>query len=1125
MSAAGSLELVAVELAKLLAPLEQELAPERAKGFFQQVGITLSDAQVVAMAGQLNLTANRTAALQPIITQLLDAIAAGDVPSLVARGGDALNALANAINSLPTIGASVSGAAGIGASQVTKRIFDHLAFRYLGPTRGSTDILEILGLLEREEHNEDSTDPDAPPFTLATFRLDRLSGWFSKPLDQLKTLYDWGGGFTGSALFATIERIVARAGMPVIYDDTGAAPRLDLVLLEATPKLDVTPHGLVIRLKSATPPGTQTLQLGPDAKLDVKADVQPPFNTSIVLLPDGTVSLRPPSPGPSFQGDFLLKLTAQRTAPPQPFLLFGAAGGSRLELGALLVTTGARVAWSGSSASGAFLLEAHASKLKVVVDMTKGDGFLAQIAPGPKIEADVDVQLGISREHGFYFSGSSALEVQLPVHLTIGSIAVDALTIAAIPQASKIPVNIGADIHAALGPLVAVVQNLGVTATFAFVPSNSGNLGPLQFDLGFLPPKGVGLSLDAGVVTGGGFLYFDPDHGEYAGALELVFSDFLSLHAIGLITTKMPDGSSGFSLLIIVTADFGTGIQLGFGFTLLAVGGLLGLNRVMLLQPLMDGVRTGAIDDIMFPQDVVANAPRIISDLRVIFPPQEGIFLIGPMAKLGWGEPTLISLALGVIIEIPGDIAILGVLKLALPTDDLALLVIQVNFAGAIEFSKARLYFFASLFDSRVLFITIEGEMGVLFGYGDNANFVVSVGGFHPQYNPPPLPFPSPRRIEVDIINESYARIRCGGYFAVTSDSVQFGSFAEFFFGFDALNVQGHASFDALLQFSPFYFIVAISTSFSVSVFGVGVFSVDIDLGLQGPAPWHAAGTASISVFLFSIDIGIDVTWGDSRDTTLPPIKVMPILAGELGKQSNWRAVLPSGSNLSVSLRQLDPSETDFVLHPVGTLHISQRAIPLDLTLDKVGNQKPSDAKRFALAVTSAGLAQSATLHELFAPAQFKNYDDAAKLSLQAYSPQDSGLVLSAAGTSLASGTAITRIVRYDLTVIDTRFLRAFKRFFVLAQALFAHFLRGASVTRCSLSAYRAAQMQPFAQKVTVAPETFAVALQSTNRVYRAEAAAFTSQASAQDYLDRALAQDPTLTGTLHVLPQFEVAA
>ena len=212
----------------------------------------------------------------------------------------------------------------------------------------------------------------------------------------------------------------------------------------------------------------------------------------------------------------------------------------------------------------------------------------------------------------------------------------------------------------------------------------------------------------------------------------------------------------------------------------------------MLFQPLMDGVRTDSIQSIMFPQDVVANAPRIISDLRAIFPPQEGTFLIGPMAKLGWGEPTLISLSLGVIIEIPpGDIAILGVLKLALPADDVAILVLQVNFAGALEFDKSGFYFFASLFDSHVLFITIDGEMGVLFACGDDANFVVSVGGFHPQFSPPPLPFPAPQRIAIDIINESFARIRADGYFAVTTNTVQFGTHAEYFFGFSALSVEG----------------------------------------------------------------------------------------------------------------------------------------------------------------------------------------------------------------------------------------------------------------------------------------------------------------------------------------------
>ena len=68
--------------------------------------------------------------------------------------------------------------------------------------------------------------------------------------------------------------------------------------------------------------------------------------------------------------------------------------------------------------------------------------------------------------------------------------------------------------------------------------SGNGNLGPVDLALGFKPPNGVGLAIDAGVVKGGGYLFFDFDKGEYAGALELTIADFLSLKAIGLITTQ-----------------------------------------------------------------------------------------------------------------------------------------------------------------------------------------------------------------------------------------------------------------------------------------------------------------------------------------------------------------------------------------------------------------------------------------------------------------------------------------------------------------------------------------------------------------------------------------------------------
>jgi hypothetical protein len=669
-----------------------------------------------------------------------------------------------------------------------------------------------------------------------------------------------------------------------------------------------------------------------------------------------------------------------------------------------------------------------------------------------------------------------------------------------------------------------VIDDVGFTINLSF-PKTGGNLGPVNASLAFKPPKGVGLSVNAGVVTGGGYLYIDSAHGEYAGALQLEIAGFLTVTAIGLISTQMPDGSKGFSLLIILTADFGSGLQLSFGFTLLAVGGLLGLSRTVLMQPLLDGVRTNAIQSIMFPQDVVANAPRIISDLRAIFPPQSGTFLIGPMAKIGWGTPTLISLSLGVIIEIPpGDAVLIGILRLALPADDVAILVLQVNFTGVLEFDKQRMYFYATLFDSHVLFITITGSMGVLLAYGDDANFVLSVGGFNPQFNPPPLPFDPPQRISLDIINESFARIHADGYFAVTTNTVQFGTHSDYFFGFSACSISGSSGFDALLQFSPFHFSAEISTQFSVQVFGLGVYGVGIDVLLEGPTPWHVHGTASLSFLFFSIDIGIDFTWGDSPNTTLPPIAVMPIVAAETQKATNWRTALPPNSKLLVVLRKLDPTEAGFILHPAGLLQVSQRSIPLDLKLDKVGNSAPSDANQLALTVSGAALTKTRDLQEPFAPSQFRNTDDATKLSEQAFAPQDSGIELKS-GAALTSSTAVTRPVRFDLTVVDAESAPVRTRYFAHSRAFFTPFLAGNCAAQSTLSSRFRAQTLPYTGSVAVAGESFAVALQTNNKVYHPEAAAFTSQAMAQDYIANAVGANASLDGTLHVIPQFEIAA
>jgi hypothetical protein len=1136
----GTFEVLALEIGRAISAAAARLGDGQVLDTFAEFGVQfppqlLADAGVSAARGTIVTAGSR---LGDQLQALETAIESGSGTDIVADAlalASTVGQLVDAFGHLPgALQAAVAGLPGITAAQVNTlvadlpaRLLDLLIFDAIDAVPAVGAILQVFGVVERTFVPGDPNDPTKPDSEQIELHLDQLFPAITNPVAHLQTLYGWGqAGFDATTLLTVLDSALGLLGLPVLLQPASGA---DPITLQA--------WALDLRPTSSGPAGLE-VDLALPAQLDQTSTfpLSPPtwlvtITNHVAIMARASGSIRPPfsielaPPSGQITASTELALTAQ---PPDPMILLGDAGGSRLQLSSVTLGAGLELSWDSGSgtAAGGPTAQGAITGGKVVIDTSQGDGFIATLLSGVNVESDFAIQFTFAPDVGVRFEGSGSLQIQLPTHVTLGPVDIESLYIVAGIDNGAFPVELSAAISGQLGPLAASVDRLGAVVTLSF-PPGGGNIGPGQVDVAFKPPTGVGLSIDLAVITGGGFLSIDTARGEYSGALQFELAGFVGVTAIGLLNTKNPDGSPGFSLLIILTADFGPGIQLGFGFTLNAVGGLLGLNRTMLFQPLMDAVRSGAVDSIMFPQDVIANAPKIISDLRAIFPPQQGTFLIGPMAKLGWGEPTLVSVSLGVIIVIPpGDIAILGVLRLALPADDVAILELQVNFAGALEFSKSRLYFFASLYDSHLLFITIQGEMGLLVAWGDDANFVVSVGGFHPRFSPPPLPFPTPQRIEVDLINESYARIRATGYFAVTTNTVQFGSTSDMFFGFSALSVQGHSSFDALIQFSPFHFTVEISTSFSVNVFGVGVWGIGIDLTLDGPTPWHAHGTASISLLFFSIGVDVDVTWGDDRDTSLPPVAVLPILVAEFGKRTNWKAVPPSSSGLLVSLRQLDPGDTDLVLHPVGTLQVSQRLVPLDLTLDHVGSQTPSDGNRWALAVASAALAKVRDLQEPFAPAQFQDTDDATKLSEPAFSPQDSGVELAPSGQALGTGPALTRTVRYDLTIVDTRLQPpARTRFFGYPAGLFAHWLGGNAIARTGLSRAQTTLRRPYDTSVGVTAETYAVASQSDNTVLSAAAGAFTSRAAALDHLNAVVAADPALGGTLHVLPSFEVVS
>lgn len=1118
----GTIELIAVELSKLLRPLRDELStPADAKAFLASMGFDLSAGQVGGLAGTINTLGNSTSDLITIVTELIAAIEAEAFGTITAKSIAAVQKITDIINASETLGSQVSVHVGVSAAEVARRLFDFLLFKYLQSAQGLNDMLELIGFLEREDHNEDSTDPNNPPFSVTTYHFDQIGDWFTDPIARIKTLYGWGNAnFTGLALFEKLEHIVARSGLPVALDDSNPnVPRLDFVFVEMQPKTVGAQHGLQLKLRSKISSGEQTFALGEDARIEWKVDFAPPRDTSVTLLPNGEISFQPPSAGTPLSGELTLKVIAERTEPPEPFILFGQAGASRLEMAKFIFTTGTRVTWDGTKANGEFLLQADAEHLKVIVDTSSGDGFLAKILPGTKIDADFTMQMGVSTSRGFYFSGSSALEVRLPVHIELGPVAIEALTIGAKLDAGKIPVSVGADIKAELGPLVAVVQNMGVTATFSFPPGNSGNLGPMQFDLGFKPPNGVGLSIDTGVIKGGGFLSLDFDKGEYYGALELSFQNVITLKAIGIINTKMPDGSKGFALLVLVTAEF-TPIQLGFGFVLIGVGGLLALNRTLDTEALRAGVRTGAVNSILFPKDIVANISKIISDLKTIFPIAEGHFIIGPMGKLGWGTPALITLEIGVILDIPQPaFVILGVLRCVLPTEEAAILKLQVNFAGGVDFDKGLIWFDASLFDSHLLIFTLTGDMALRIGWGDQAIFVLSVGGFHPAFNEVPSDLRSMKRLSISLLSGDNPRISVMSYFAITSNTVQSGARVELYAEACGFNIYGFLGYDLLVQFNPFHFIADIAAGLALREGTNVLFGINLHGQLSGPTPWRARGEASFTVLFFEVSIDFDVTWGEDGPAQIEQsVDVMPLVLTALNDDRNWIATLPANTHHTVSLKKIEQEPDEIVLHPFGVLAVSQKVVPLGLEINKFGNQKPTGTTLFELTFAGGGTSE---VREEFAMANFVRLKDNEKLTRKSFEKLRSGLKF-ATGDSSQYGANVQKEVKYELSYVHKKKRLTTKGgLFALITNVFSMLTKGGAVTRNAYSVSKYNGATPPAPLATTEPGYLVV--NASDLTLHAQNMTAKTSAEAYQLHDQLIAGDPSLKGKVMVVSSHEL--
>lgn len=1031
----SGLERLVSALKNMFLPLSRSIKdPARLRRFLRSIGW-------VVEADDKALAASPLSALGAAADATVTALAAAEAAARTGKADPSTisAAVESAIELFESIRALSSGGGGPGAlgdPALYRDLGEHLAglllTRYLEMQRPAVfAALQLLGFVIEDAAAADPDDPrhaaeHRVPHRSYRLNLSGLSGLTQDPLALVRDAWVRDGRIDGRVVEVLRDLLLA-LGVPVrlpplrpafvaqhyeadeesiqvepVEDDAEQlAPTRELVLpffagvaedgdsfVEVGLSVFAEPRGGLIVANYGEAAMNTAVQLGSGWSL----------NLGWALDASGALALRVAPSGVTLASELpQLAVSAGLTgAPAKPWVLLGTAEKPALWLKGLVLGIELKVkdlepeviVRFGTPDGG------KSGGLGFRLDTSGADGFLAELLAGIELEAEFGMAARWSSRTGLDLKMSGGFELVWVMERKLGPVLLRTARLGVGPHAQALRIDVAVAVSAEIGPFTATVQDIGLRLDVG--AAEPGSALPVRTGLGFKPPKGIGLAIDSETVKGGGFLEIDVEAGRYAGVLELVTPSF-SLTALGILNTKIPGEPRGWALFFALTATFSPPIQLGFGFVLSGVGGLFAVNRRLDEPAMREAVRGGNLDSVLFPNDVVKEAPRIFATVESMFPIAKGSFVFGPMIKVGWGTPPLVEAMIGVFVSLPRPliIALLGRVRCALPTPKKPILLLNMDVAGSINFGAGTVGLDAQIHDSSLFGLELTGAMAFRARFKDQPGFLLSVGGFHPAFVPPADVGKLTRMgMSLRLGKQENILVTLSSYFALTSNTLQFGAAIDVSASVRAFKVAGGAYFDALIVYKPFHFTAGMGAYFSVSWREWDLLAVRVALVLDGPGPWRAQGVASFTIAGFEKSFEFDETFGDKIAASSERAPVAAPLREALAEPRNWGA--EPGGFTSLRLRDLSANDAGpIVVAPDARVGFRQRVVPLGLKLEQMGPAEPQEPGPFevqVLAVDTQKPAVLSVLTELFAPAAFLDLSDEEKLTAPSFEPMKAGV-------------------------------------------------------------------------------------------------------------------------------------
>ena len=255
----------------------------------------------------------------------------------------------------------------------------------------------------------------------------------------------------------------------------------------------------------------------------------------------------------------------------------------------------------------------------------------------------------------------------------------------------------------------------------------------------------------------------------------------------------------------------------------------------------------------------------------------------------------------------------LGRISALLPSADNDLVRLNMEAMGVIDFDAGTAAIDAVLVDSRLAHkFPITGAAALRAGLRRGPGFVLAVGGFNPRFAPP-ANVPALERVAIALSSGNNPRLICEAYFAITSNTVQFGARAALYASAAGFSVEGDVGFDVLVQLAPLHFIADFHARLQLKRGSHNLFMVKVNGALEGPRPLRVSGKATFEILWCDFTRALRQDAGRGRAPPLPPA-VERARAAHAGacrrRRAGARSAAPTETH-GVALRSLPPAGAD----------------------------------------------------------------------------------------------------------------------------------------------------------------------------------------------------------------------